>query len=311
VLLETQNTELIPVFQNCLRFTIPYSCYLNGGCMIDPLGPDPNDPATKPSKASDVISDFEAPGAAARLRPKVRHANYDSPEALILPNEAAAQKPASHPASPAKPDLQAKTPAPLITEPQAKPASPPVVIPESKKIPMPKASANAALLTPKQAPSPNPATSALARPVPPKPGKLERAVGLARTMLPLVGNLLPLLEGNVAGAAANLIANRHGQSQQVDLKPMEEAIAKLQADQRALTFHTGEQKRAIRRIEDEFTALQESVQKHAADQAELAEQLVKLAKRTSSFMRLVTILLIVSILFSALLVVRIAYLIHS
>ena len=37
---------------------------------------------------------------------------------------------------------------------------------------------------------------------------------------------------------------------------------------------------------------------------------MKLAKRTSSFMRLVTILLVVSILFSVLLVVRIAYLMH-
>jgi hypothetical protein len=279
--------------------------------MIDPLGPDPNEPKTRPAKATDVISDFEAGATAARLRPKVRHANYDSPEALVLPDDDAAQKAASRPVSSTKPDPRGKTPPPPTSEPQAKPASPPVVIPESKQIPMPKSAANAALQTPRQTPVPNPLTSALARPVPPKPGKLERAVGLAKTMLPLVGNLLPLLEGNVAGAAANLIANRGVQSHQVDLKPMEEAIAKLQADQRALTFHTGEQKRAIRRIDDEFTALQESVQKHAADQAELAEQLVKLAKRTSSFMRLVTILLIVSILFSALLVVRIAYLIHS
>ena len=266
--------------------------------MIDPLGSDPNDPATKPAKATDVISDFEAPGAAARLRPKVRHANYDSPEALIRPEDATAHNSIPEPATPPK------------HEPQAKSAPPPAVIPKSEPIPVPKAASNAVVL-PKSAPNPVPkaATNALARPVPPKPGKLERAVGLARTMLPIVGNLLPLLEGNVAGAAANLIANRQGP--QVDLKPMEEAIAKLQSDQRALTFHTGEQKRAIRRIEDEFATLQEAVQKHAADQAELAEQLVKLAKRTSTFMRLVTILLVVSILFSALLVVRIAYLMHT
>jgi septal ring factor EnvC (AmiA/AmiB activator) len=125
-------------------------------------------------------------------------------------------------------------------------------------------------------------------------------------MLPLVGNLLPLLEGNVAGAAANFLANRP--AHEVDLKPMQEAIASLQSDHRALTFHTGEQKRAIRRIEDEFATLQEFVQKQAADQNELAEQLVNLAKRTSKFMRLVTVLLIVSILFTTLLVVRIAYL---
>src|SRR6185503_2275725 len=244
--------------------------------MIDPLGPDPNDPADKTRKPTDIISEFEAPGALTPRGPKVRHANYDSPEALIRPEGTT------------PPNLGPESAAPK-PDPQARPAAPPTVIPKQKQTPVPKS-----------------ATNALARPVPPKPGKLERAVGIAKTMLPLVGNLLPLLEGNVAGAAANLIANRHGQ--EVDLKPMQEAIASLQADQRALTFHTGEQKRAIRRIEDEFAALQESVQKHAADQAELAEQVVKLAKRTSKFMRLVTILLIVSILFSALLVVRIAYL---
>ena len=275
--------------------------------MIDPLGPDPNDPAIRTAKPKDVISDFEAQAAAARLRPKVRHANYDSPEALIRPDDTETQKAIPEPAPPR---LSEPSPRPAPSpEPTPRTASPPVVIPESKKIPMPKTAANSAVPRPQQT-APNPVTSALAHPVPPKPGKLERAVGLAKTMLPIVGNLLPLLEGNVAGAAANIIANRHG-SQQVDLKPLEEAIAKLQSDQRALTFHTSEQKRAIRRIEDEFTTLQESVQKHAADQAELAEQLVKLAKRTSSFMRLVTILLIVSILFSALLVVRIAYLMHS
>lgn len=279
--------------------------------MIDPLGPDPNDPATKPGKANDVISDFEASGAATRLRPKVRHANYDSPEALIRPEDAATPTPAPPPAASRPPQPKSEVAAPAHPEPQSKQAAEPTIIPRSEKIPVPKAALNAAAL-PKSEPIPAPKTpsSALARPVPPKPGKLERAVGLAKTMLPIVGNLLPLLEGNVAGAAANLIANRHG-GQQVDLKPMEEAIAKLQADQRALTFHTGEQKRAIRRIEDEFATLQEAVQKHAADQAELAEQVVKLAKRTSSFMRLVTILLIASILFSVLLVVRIAYLMHT
>lgn len=284
--------------------------------MIDPLGPDPNDPATKRAKATDVISDFEAAAAAARLRPKVRHANYDSPEALILPEDAPARTPVPAPgasktplpqAKPEPSSAQTKAPDP---EPQSKPASEPTVIPRSEKITVPKAASTAALPKPDPTQTPKPASSALARPIPPKPGKLERAVGLAKTMLPIVGNLLPLLEGNVAGAAANLISNRHG-GQPVDLKPMEEAIAKLQADQRALTFHTSEQKRAIRRIEDEFATLQESIHKHAADQAELAEQVVKLAKRTSTFMRLVTILLVVSILFSALLVVRIAYLLHS
>lgn len=248
--------------------------------MIDPLGPDPNDAPARTRKTTDIISEFEGPGAPTPLGPKIRHANYDSPEALVRPEGAA----------PAGPVLQPDA----VSSPPSKPspAASPSVIPQTKQTNVIKS-----------------ATNALARPVPPKPGKLERAVGIAKTMLPIVGNLLPLLEGNVAGAAANLIANRP--SQPIDLRPMEEAIAKLQSDQRALTFHTGEQKRAIRRIEDEFAALQESIQKHAADQTELAEQVVKLSKRTSSFMRLVTILLVVSILFTTLLVVRIAYLMRT
>jgi t-SNARE complex subunit (syntaxin) len=98
--------------------------------------------------------------------------------------------------------------------------------------------------------------------------------------------------------------------QEVDLKPLEDSIARLQADHRALTFLTSEQKRALHRLEDEFATVQEAVEKNAANQAELIESVAKLAKRTSSFMRLVTILLVVSMLFTALLCIRIAYIIR-
>jgi hypothetical protein len=162
---------------------------------------------------------------------------------------------------------------------------------------------------PRPATAPNSAQTALARPGPPKPTAFERAISVAKTVLPYVGKMLPLLEGNVVSAATNLLANRP--MQEVDLKPLEDSIARLQADHRALTFHTTEQKRAIQRLEDEFATVRESVEKNAADQAELLEHVAKLAKRTSSFMRLVIVLLIVSILFTALLCVRIAYIIRS
>ena len=256
--------------------------------MIDPLGPDPNDPATPPGKATEIVSGFEHPEMMAPRGPKMRHANYDSPEALVRP-EGLPTRDAAAPANLAPRPIPPAQPRPAAQPDKPKSAAPPESIPKAKQTPLPKF-----------------ASTALARPIPPKPGRLERAIGVAKTMLPIMGNLLPLLEGNVAGAAANFLANRP--AHEVDLKPLQEAVASLQSDQRALTFHTSEQKRAIRRIEDEFAALLESVQKHAADQNELAEQLVNLAKRTSKFMRLVTILLIVSILFTTLLVVRIAYL---
>lgn len=155
---------------------------------------------------------------------------------------------------------------------------------------------------------PDPATMALAPTTPQKATKFERAMGVARTVLPLLGKMLPLLEGNVVSAASNLLSNHT--RQEVNLRPLEEAIARLQADHRALTFHTSEQKRALHSLEDEFNELKEAVQRNAADQAELIEGVARLAKRTSSFMRLVVILLVASILFTALVCVRIAYIIR-
>jgi hypothetical protein len=258
--------------------------------MIDPLGPDPTDPVVPARQVAEIVSEFETPGPTSPLRPKVRYANYDSPEAQRLiedPPRKAEPRVRIMPRVEAPPRIQEAPPAP---------AEPVNSAPPSKSLSAPSPSA------------PRPASTALGRPLPPKPSKLERAMSVAKTVLPLVGKMLPLLEGNFAGAASNLLANR--QMHEVDLKPLEESISRLQADHRALAFHSNEQKRSIQRLEDDFAALQESVQKHAADQAELIEHVAKLAKRTSSFMRLVTILLVVSILFTALLCVRIAYLIR-
>jgi hypothetical protein len=260
--------------------------------MIDPLGPDPTDPVMPARQVAEIVSEFEAPGSLSPLRPKVRYANYDSPEAQRLKEESPRTE-ASPRSQPSRPQILPRKQAP----------------PRIQEVPLPiPPSPPAASAQPVSKPAPRPTTTALARPTPPKPSKFERAISVARTVLPIVGRMLPLLEGNVVGAASNLFANRP--MHEVDLKPLEESISRLQSDHRALAFHSGEQKRAIQRLEDDFAALQEAVQKNAADQAELIEHVAKLAKRTSSFMRLVTILLVVSILFIALLCVRIAYLIR-
>lgn len=242
--------------------------------MIDPLGPDSTDPNQTPRQVAEIVSEFETPGPPSPLRPKVRYANYDSPEAIrrteVSPRPESSRRP---------------TP----------PLQPAAILQPASEVPQP---------------APEAASTALARsaPRPQKPSNFERVIGVAKTVLPLVGKMLPLLEGNVVSAAANLLNNRP--MHEVNLKPLEDSIAHLQADHRALAFHTSEQKRALRRLEDEFAALQEAVQKNAAEQAELIEGVAKLAKRTSAFMRLVIILLVASILFTALLCVRIAYIIR-
>jgi hypothetical protein len=264
--------------------------------MIDPLGPDPNDSVITSRKVADIVSEFEAPGPLSPLRPKVRYANYDSPEAQVLKDEPPRNQPSPRYETRRADVLPRRDGPPRIEE---APFPIPAAEPSSSAQPAP--SSNPRL-------NPSMASTALARPMPRKPSKFERAMGVARTVLPIVGKMLPLLEGNVVGAASNLFANRP--MHEVDLKPLEESISRLQSEHRALAFHSGEQKRALQRLEDDFAALQDAVQKNAADQAELIEHVAKLAKRTSSFMRFVTILLVVSILFTALLCVRIAYLIR-
>ena len=249
--------------------------------MIDPLGPDPTDPVLPARQVAEIVSEFETPGSLSPLRPKVRYANYDSPEAQLR------KEPPRIEDSSRRPEASARNQASPRAGISPRAEAPPRI---------------------QEASLPTPASTALARPMPPKPTRLERAMSVARTVLPIVGKMLPLLEGNVVGAASNLFANRP--MHEVDLKPLEESISRLQSDHRALAFHSGEQKRALQRLEDDFATLQEIVQKNAADQAELIEHVAKLAKRTSSFMRLVTILLVISILFTVLLCVRIAYMIR-
>jgi len=245
--------------------------------MADPMGRDPIDPVLPARHVGEIVSEIEPPVPPKPSRPKVRFANYDQPEALTR------HVPEGESASSGRDPASAH---------ETEPASPQATSMSASPVPDP---------------IPTPAQTALARPTPPlhKPGKLGRAIGIAKTVLPIVSKMLPLLEGNVVSAASNLLIPNP-----VDLKPLEEAIARLQSDQRALTFHTTDQKRALRRIQDEFDALQESVHKNAVLQAELAEHVAKLAKRTASFHRLIVILLVLSVLFTAFLCVRIAYLIH-
>ncbi len=262
--------------------------------MIDPLGPDPNDSV---SSAPRKVAEIEAPGPLSPLRPRVRYANYDSPEALLRKEEPPRNQPSPRNEATRQPQILPRRDG----QPRIQEAPFPISAAEP-------ASSSQAATPSRPLSGPFAVSTALARPTPPKPTKLERAMSVARTVLPIVGKMLPLLEGNVVGAASNLFANRP--MHEVDLKPLEESISRLQSEQRALAFHSGEQKRALQRLEDDFAALQDAVQKNAADQAELIEHVAKLAKRTSSFMRFVTILLVVSILFTALLCVRIAYLIR-
>src|SRR5258708_22260392 len=86
-----------------------------------------------------------------------------------------------------------------------------------------------------------------------KPSGLQRTIGVLRAVLPVV---LPLLEGNVASAASNMMSPRS--QHPVDLGPVESAVGKMKAEQRTLRDQVWEQKSSLQRLENEVAGIKTS-----------------------------------------------------
>jgi hypothetical protein len=145
------------------------------------------------------------------------------------------------------------------------------------------------------------------RPRPEKPSAFARAVSAARVVLPVVQKVLPLLEGNVAGAAVNLLAPA---PRPVNLEPVTTAISKLQAENRTLRGQMSDQRESLKSIEDELAAIREGLDRHGADIRELAENQLNLKRRLVRLSWAMFILLVISISFTALICVRLAYILR-
>jgi len=131
------------------------------------------------------------------------------------------------------------------------------------------------------APLPGP-TRALPAPAPaPRPSGdssgLQRVVNVVRMAIPIVQRLLPLIDGNVATAVANLIAPRPRTQPpppaKVDLAPLEEGLASLQAQHRSLREQMIEQNASLRRVEDRLDMVREATDRNTLEQQELLEDL--------------------------------------
>jgi hypothetical protein len=151
---------------------------------------------------------------------------------------------------------------------------------------------------------PPPATnSGLAKTAPrsSKPTGFQRTMGALRAVLPVV---LPLLEGNVASAASNLMSPRS--QRPVDLGPVESAVSKMKAEQRTLRDQVWEQKSSLQRLENELAAVKTTAEQNAEDLRELAGHLLVARKRMARFTWIIAILLALSLAFNVLVFVRMA-----
>jgi len=142
---------------------------------------------------------------------------------------------------------------------------------------------------------------------PQKPSSFGRAVKMVRAALPVVQKLLPLLEGNIAFAAANFLAP---QGQHVDLVPLESAVGRLQAEQRTQRGQIIDQKILLEQVETELATVKAVTEQNAAHQRELAEHLLVTSKKLSRFTWIIVGLLTLSIAFNILILVRMAYILR-
>ena len=132
---------------------------------------------------------------------------------------------------------------------------------------------------------------------------LERTVGIIRAAVPLVQKVLPLLDGNVVLAVANLLAPRL-QPPAVNLRPVESSIAQLREELAALGDGATKQEASLRRVENEVETVKDSLERSLAAQSELKADLERVRTRMTVLSVLGFLLLAASIAANVVLLVR-------
>jgi hypothetical protein len=125
------------------------------------------------------------------------------------------------------------------------------------------------------------------------------ALGLMKQAVPFVQRLLPLLDGQIATAVANLIAPRPHTpppAPKVDLQPLEHGLADLQIQHRDLKDQLADQNTSLKRVEDQLEMVREAMDRNTLEQQELMEDLKTMGKRVKLFAWLFLDLLIISVL---------------
>jgi hypothetical protein len=141
-----------------------------------------------------------------------------------------------------------------------------------------------------------------------QPSSLQRAVNALRLTLPFIQRLLPLLDGNIATTVSNIL-NPHPHSSPppppVDLEPIEDGLAELQAQHRDLRNHVLEQHSSLKRVEDQLEMVREATDRNTLEQQELVEDLKTVGSKVNVFALVALALLAVSIVLNVILYLHI------
>jgi len=135
---------------------------------------------------------------------------------------------------------------------------------------------------------------------------LHRALNALRSALPFVQRLLPLLDGNVIGAVAGILAQQPQKpAPPVNLAPVQESISELQLQQRELQDRVAEQNVAIVKVEDQLQMVREATDRNTLEQQELMEDLKSVGHKVNMIALVALGLLAVSVLLNLVLYLHI------
>jgi hypothetical protein len=179
--------------------------------------------------------------------------------------------------------------------------------------PLPAGSAGKALQSEAQpfrtAPPPGRALSApLHQPEGEHSSAMQWAAGAIKQAMPFVQRLLPLIDGNIAAAVANLLSPHPHQLQpapKVDLTPVENGLAELHMQQSDLRDQLIEQNSSIKRVEDQLESVREATDRNTLEQQELIEDLKAIGNKVNIFALLLMGLLVISVLLNLVLFLHI------
>jgi len=127
------------------------------------------------------------------------------------------------------------------------------------------------------------------------PSTLHRTATALRATVPLLQKLLPLLDGNVGMAVANLLAPRLLSPPTVDLSPLETSLRKLRGDLAVIQDRNVQHDGALKRIDDQLETMKEAVERASLEQREIAEAVSRVRKNVLVFSLIGMFLVIVAI----------------
>jgi hypothetical protein len=129
---------------------------------------------------------------------------------------------------------------------------------------------------------------------------MQWALGIMKQAVPFIQKLLPLIDGQIATAAANLLATRPHtpppSSPPVDLQPIERSLSELQINQRGLIEQLVDQNTSLKRVDDQLEMVREATDRNTLEQQELIEDLKTMSNRVNLLALLFLGLLAVSVL---------------